>query len=37
MPNARARPKSASLIIPFRSIKRFCGFISRCRTRREWQ
>lgn len=36
-PNARARPKSASLIAPFLSISRFCGFKSRCRMRLLWQ
>ena len=37
MPKARARPKSASLSAPLRSMRRFCGLRSRCSTRRAWQ
>jgi hypothetical protein len=37
MPNARARPKSASLRLYRLSISRFCGFRSRCRIRCVWQ
>jgi hypothetical protein len=38
MPNARARPKSASLSSSASLlISRFCGFKSRCSTRRSWQ
>lgn len=37
MPNARARPKSASLSSPRLLIKRFCGLRSRCSTRFSWQ
>lgn len=37
IPKARANPKSASLITPLSSIKRFWGFKSLCRTLLEWQ
>ena len=36
-PNALASPKSASFKLPSRSIRRFCGFRSRCRMRWLWQ
>lgn len=37
IPNARASPKSASLMQPRLSIRRFCGFRSLCSTRCTWQ
>lgn len=37
MPNARARPKSASFRLFLLSIRRFCGLRSRCRIRCAWQ
>lgn len=36
-PNARASPKSANLMFPLQSMRRFCGFKSRCRTLWLWQ
>jgi len=35
--NARARPKSASLMLPAASRRRFWGFRSRCKIRWQWQ
>ena len=32
IPKARAKPKSAILMPPFWSIRRFCGFMSLCKT-----
>jgi len=37
IPNARARPKSASLSMPLLLISKFCGLRSRCSTRFVWQ
>lgn len=34
---ARANPKSANFNSPISLISKFCGFTSRCRTRRLWQ